>query len=40
MGLSRVRHLVAVFSGGTAALILALVSAATVFAGGDGVHFP
>ena len=40
MHFNRVRHLAAFLSGGTFALILALVSAASAFAGGDGGHYP
>jgi hypothetical protein len=40
MVIARVRHLAAFLSGGSAALLLALVSAGAVLAGGDGTHFP
>lgn len=40
MKFTRIRHLAAVLSGSTAALVLALISAATALAGGEGVHFP
>jgi hypothetical protein len=40
MSLTRVRHLAAFVSGGSAAILLALISVATALAGGDGTHFP
>jgi hypothetical protein len=40
MHLFRVRHMAALVSGGTAALLLAIISAGAALAGGEPVHFP
>jgi len=40
MEFMRVRHVAALLSGGSIAIILALISAVTVFAGGEGIHYP